>query len=66
MTDITLKEIQEICIETHHCSDCPLYKYSEYSSCYLDNESASNYDLAYLEQKIKDWRDVQIIKTEGY
>jgi hypothetical protein len=60
MTDITLKEIQEICsnnqIEVCAARKCPLN--STYGSqCILLDTAPNEYDLAYLEQKVKEWRE---------
>jgi len=59
MTDITLKEIQEICRQNTACRECPMScdKYRNHDVvCILF--SIPNIDLAYLEQKIKEWKEI--------
>ena len=61
MTDITLKEIQEICInQLDECNKCPMFSITALEGC-LAYKLPENYDLAYLEQKIKEWREKNAI-----
>ena len=60
MTDITLKEIQEICRQNTACRSCPMScdKYSNHGVVYT-LFSIPNIDLAYLEQKIKEYKQTK-------
>lgn len=62
MTNITLKEIQEICRKQNPaCDGCPIstldYNNDPLPICYLHLKNAKHYDINYLEQRIKEWRE---------